>query len=552
MSSQDDEKRVIQPTLSVGRNIFKDVSWPNALLLVPLSLAIYLGLDSISYVHAPQDIEITLWSPMIAWLIILVLIYGIKAAPVTILAPALSEIVLRHAGPFSLQAMAAAGSIGCVYTAAGLTIRRAQRDRLQLSVRWLSLVLIVIVIAALLNALLYSAALILAGSITKSAYLETARISWVGDMNGIVVLLPLFIFGFSGEKPWQASALRSHSVLLACQALALIVAFWFTFYFSDSLRNDPFYLLFLPVIWVALRWGVGLTAIVLGIVQIAIVFLVAPRNSAESFLFVQLLMVVLAGTGLFMGIATSQNATFATVVRAHDNQLAKLNAQMAVSEMHSAIAHELNNPLSALLNYVQSAALLLDRPGSMPASIREIIDKAQNEAVRSVEVLRKLRTFYRIGEVRRETVDAKQLVSEALAGMQAKIHSAGITCSMEVSQFVPTVVADPMQMAMVMQNLLANAIDAVSGLAPRQRKITVCVRQVADNVEIHVIDTGTGMPASLSGQLFRPLFSIKAGGMGLGLAICRALVEANDGRIWLVSSASHGTEVAFSLPAQAN
>jgi two-component system sensor kinase FixL len=261
-------------------------------------------------------------------------------------------------------------------------------------------------------------------------------------------------------------------------------------------------------------------------------------------------MVLLAATGLFMSISTSENRRLAALVREHDSQLAALNAHMAVTEMHAAISHELNNPLTALFNYVRSAAMMLDVPGEPRSAVGDVIDKAQQEAMRAVEVVSKLRTFYRTGEVRSDVIDPQKLAGECVAALQPRIQFAGIACTTEVAQNVPQIKADALQISMVIQNLLANAIDVLAGTASR-RKIALRIAQVGSNVEFHVIDNGGGMPESVAAQLFQPLNSTKSSGMGLGLAICRALVEANDGRIWLVASGPGGTDIAFSLPAHA-
>jgi signal transduction histidine kinase len=116
---------------------------------------------------------------------------------------------------------------------------------------------------------------------------------------------------------------------------------------------------------------------------------------------------------------------------------------------------------------------------------------------------------------------------------------------------VPLVVADPLQLSMVMQNLLDNAVDATAASAGPQRKIVVNVAQRSSELVIQVNDSGSGIPGELAAQLFRPVLSSKPGGLGLGLAICRALVEGSDGRIWLVRTGAAGTQIAFSLPVQA-
>ena len=512
-------------------------------------IVVYIGLDSLSYAHDLLNTEISPWSPMIAWMIIIVLKYGPRAVPLTVLTPAIAEIVLRSAAPLSLQALGAAGSIGCAYTAAGLVIRHWQRERPQLTSRWLSLVLAVIAIAALVDALIYCHVLTIAGKLTSEPYLAAVRIDWVGDVNGIIVLLPLLLI-WNSPQSGRVRELPARPGLVTVQALSLGAAFWLAFFFTGDTHHDLFYLLFLPVIWIALRWGVNATAFALGTLQLGVVIFVAPQSSGDSFVAVQLLMVLLAATGLYMGISTSENRQLTALVLAHDSQHRALNAQMAVSEMHAAIAHELNNPLAALFNYVRSAGLLLDRPDREPGAVRAVIEKAQTEASRSVDVLSRLRTLYRRGEVHPESVDLRQLASESIATLQTKLQFAEVSCSLEAAPKLPKVLADPLQLSMVLQNLLLNAMDAMSDLPVRRRKIAVRLLPVAATVEVHVIDSGPGMPASISEQLFRPLNSPKATGMGLGLAICRALVEANEGRIWLVSSGADGTEIGFALPAQ--
>src|SRR4029077_10701482 len=166
---------------------------------------------------------------------------------------------------------------------------------------------------------------------------------------------------------------------------------------SDPAIQTPFYLLFLPIIWIALRWGAGVTAVVLAALQIGIVAFVAKHNTPESFLSIQVLMVLLAGTGWFLGISQSENTRINALMRSKDGELSSLNARMAVSELTSAIGHELNNPLAALVNYLRSASLMMDLPNFDRAPLQSALDKAQGEATRSVNVIRKLRELFRFG-----------------------------------------------------------------------------------------------------------------------------------------------------------
>jgi signal transduction histidine kinase len=137
---------------------------------------------------------------------------------------------------------------------------------------------------------------------------------------------------------------------------------------------------------------------------------------------------------------------------------------------------------------------------------------------------------------------------EGLAAMQIKLRAAGMDADLEVEADLPLIAADPLQLSMVLQNLLANAYDAVCSSGPRRGRIAVVVTRRANDVIFSVEDSGCGIPERLHDQIFRPVTSTKSTGMGLGLAICRSLVEANEGRIWLVRSDASGTCIAFSIP----
>jgi C4-dicarboxylate-specific signal transduction histidine kinase len=224
---------------------------------------------------------------------------------------------------------------------------------------------------------------------------------------------------------------------------------------------------------------------------------------------------------------------------------------MSVSEMQSAVAHELNNPLAALVNYLRSAKLLLAQSPGASEPLRSTIEKADAEATRSIEVLRNLRNLYRGGTAQRRSLDPKKSILEVVAGLRNRLQAADISWELDMPATVPLVVADPLQLSMVMQNLLDNAVDATAASAGPQRKIVVNVAQRSSELVIQVNDSGSGIPGELAAQLFRPVLSSKPGGLGLGLAICRALVEGSDGRIWLVRTGAAGTQIAFSLPVQA-
>jgi two-component system sensor kinase FixL len=535
----------------VDDNKPKNRKYLGGIWAMAIFVAVYLLLDRASHFNNIARTEIAPWAPHVALLIFVAMYRGVRAAPITMITPGIAECVWRPIPPMSVQFLGATVCIGCTYTIVGLILRRMQRRLREPSIAWFATFCAVIGIAALLDAALYPEFLIKTAKLPAGSLLTAVRTDWVGDVNGIIVLVPLSVLLYMGE-PGKIGEVRAHLGLLVMQATALTCAFLLTFpeiwgFPQDDTRN-PFYLLYLPIIWIALRWGACVTAVALAALQLAIVAFVAVSISEESFLAIQVLMVLLACTGLFMGISVSERARISQLMRSKETELSSLHARMAVSEMNAAIGHELNNPLAALVNYLTSASLILDVPVLDRASLKSALVKAHGEAIRSINVLRKLREFFRSGVVRPELVDPKMLASEGLAAMQAKFRHAHITAVIEPAVEIPAIAADPLQMAMVLQNLLTNAYDALQASSPEHRRIKIGVAHVGDEVMLSVADTGPGIPEAIQDRLFRPVTSTKPVGMGLGLAICRSLVEANDGRISVLRSDSDGTMVAVFIP----
>jgi two-component system sensor kinase FixL len=516
--------------------------------LASLYVAVYLLLDKLSFIHALQGTEITPWSPDVALLICVAVRCGLLAAPLTIATPWLGEILLRHADPLGIQATAAMASIGLVYTLAGLVLRRAFRQWPLQSVAGFALALAVMVAGALLNALAYSAALVLDGKLGAGTLLAAVRTSWVGDVNGIITWLPLMLFVCGGaHEPGRVTARRAGLLLL--QSIAMLATFWLVFAEAGTLHLQLFYLLFVPVVWIALQWGVGVTSFALSVLQLGVVLWVAPASTPESFIAVQLLMIVLAATGQFLAITVSERLRMLKTVQAQGKQLAQLKQQHAVTELSAAIAHELNNPLGALLNYLRSASILLKLPDAPRASMQDTLDKAVGEATRSIEVLKKLRAYFRTGAARRQPLAARSAVAEAIAQIQSGARRGHVRLALTAAPDLPQILADPLQLSVILQNLIGNALESAASAGADRGKVSVNIRAEGEEVVFQIDDNGPGVPEHLRDELFHSVHSSKPEGMGLGLAICRSLVASNRGRIWLAGSSAEGASFAFSIPA---
>ena len=219
----------------------------------------------------------------------------------------------------------------------------------------------------------------------------------------------------------------------------------------------------------------------------------------------------------------------------------------AMGEMASTLAHELNQPLTAIANYLRGAErLIASASDDSLVTAREALDKASAQALRAGQIIRRMRDFVGRGESERRVESLAKLVEEAsaLALLGAKEH--GVRVSFRLDPTADYVLADRVQIEQVLVNLMRNAIEAM--LAGNRRELTIATASLADgSVEVSVADTGHGIAPDIAGQLFQPFITTKATGMGLGLSISRSIVEAHGGVIAAERNTEGGTTFRFTL-----
>ncbi|MCR5876170.1 PAS domain S-box protein [Phenylobacterium sp. J426] len=218
----------------------------------------------------------------------------------------------------------------------------------------------------------------------------------------------------------------------------------------------------------------------------------------------------------------------------------------ALGEMASALAHELNQPLSATSNYVKGSVRLLDREPLDKAKIREALNQAGEQTLRAGQIIRRLRDFVSKGETERRLESLPPMLEQAGALAMVGAKERGVRLRFEVDADVGLVLADKVQVQQVVLNLMRNAIDAMEGM-PR-RELVVGARPYEDDmVEVWVADSGPGVSSEVADQLFQPFVTTKREGMGVGLSISRTIVEAHGGRIWVEPNPSGGAIFHFTL-----
>ena len=228
-------------------------------------------------------------------------------------------------------------------------------------------------------------------------------------------------------------------------------------------------------------------------------------------------------------------------------ELVHVSRLTALGEMASALAHELNQPLSAIANYLKGSRMLLGRDEVPHERVADAVDRAANEALRAGEIIRRLRDFVSRGETERSLESLSKLIEEAsaLALVGAKEH--GIHVRFDFDPEVDLVLADKVQIQQVVLNLIRNAIDAMTESPTRH--LEVGVTAVGDNMaQIMVADTGPGISPEVAEQLFQPFVTTKRTGMGVGLSISRTIVEAHGGKIWVEGNAGGGAVFRFTIP----
>jgi two-component system sensor kinase FixL len=231
------------------------------------------------------------------------------------------------------------------------------------------------------------------------------------------------------------------------------------------------------------------------------------------------------------------------------SELVHVSRLTAMGEMASALAHELNQPLAAITNYMKGSRRLL--AGSQDPNIQKIegaMDRAAEQALRAGQIIRRLRDFVSRGESERRVESLAKLIEEAGALGLAGAREQSVQLRFNLDSLADLVLVDRVQIQQVLVNLFRNALEAMAH-SPR-RELVATNRKVADDmIEVEVSDTGTGFPDDVKPNLFQTFFTTKETGMGVGLSISRSIIEAHGGRMWAENNEAGGATFRFTLPA---
>ncbi len=611
-------------------------------------LIAYVMLDWLSHLR-----DITPWNPQAGLTLALLLVAGPRQAIWTAVAAFLAEIVVRGVPALWLPVFATAAAIAGSYMLAAILLRiRGVNGPIESPEQVISLVCVIVPVT-LLSSVLYAFAL------PHSAEQSTGNVVryWVGDLNGVLTLTPLLLvakdwrLGLHGvrQRPWEVSA----------QIVSVLAALWIRL--GPHAINDLVYVypLFVPVVWIAFRWGVVGAALCTLTLQIGLI-VAADGNDDRLLGNLQFFAVTLGTAGLLLGatvssraaalrhvarreaeqraiLSTAPDAVVATnasgrivsanpaalhlfqlttaelvgqdleqrlpsiqvnaeagrvslegrrgdgspvpldvawarldapategiiliirdvterlasaaQLRERDTALARAMRFAVVGEFSSALTHELNQPITALVSYVRASQILAAPLCDQDARLPETLDKAAREAIRTSDILRRLRDFYHGGASHLETIQTESLINSVVKTYENRVRQLGVNLQCSFAAKLPSVQADPIQIEMILHNLMSNALDALLDRSETTRKIALTVSQRGTDILIELDDSGPGVGADISARIFDPFVTTKPGGMGLGLTISRTLLRSHGGDLWSERGSLEGARFVVRLP----
>jgi two-component system sensor kinase FixL len=485
----------------------------------------YIALDWASYIDPVGPFNITPWNPQPALAIVWMMMSGLAHAPAVMATILLADIVVRHApGGYAITVMTGFVLAGG-YTAIALALKALLRDTGLRSTRQLTVFASVVVAGTGVVGAGFIGVLHTSGSLAATPFGSAWLRFWIGDAVGILVTAPLlFAAADAARRSALLSLARRPEALLQATVLAATVWLIFEGFGTDPSRH--FYLLFLPLIWIAVRFGMNGAIVATAIVQLGVVLGIHGETGIPlPVVELQALMAALTLTGLFLGVMVDERQRAEEGLR-HTLRLA------AAGEMAGAIAHEVNQPLTAVVNYGRSAQMLLERPQSGSAQMQEIIGKILSEADRASEVVRRLRDFFRAGTTRLEVVQLEDLLGTVRRMGDSTINARAISLEIENATSLPPLFVDRLQIEVILRNLLVNSVESLTASGRDGGRIRVLVERHDDTrVRIVVADNGPGLSSAAREHLFEPFVSGKPTGMGLGLAVSRAIAEAHGGTL---------------------
>lgn len=506
-------------------------------------LASYVALDWASYVQPFGQFGITPWNPHTGLSLALILLLGKRFLPLLFAAPLLADLIVRHLPAPLPVALLLSLVVGAGYSIASLILLNRklqfQIELTRLHDVWLLLLAAATSTAAV--ACLYVAILASADLISWSDFIVAALRLWVGDVTGIAVVTP-FALVMAANRQFRVSWENLAQFAVMCAALLSV------FLGPPTPQFYRFYLLFLPVIWISMRSGLSGACAGLVVTQLALMFVIEFLVPGQVDVTIyQEMMLVLTLTGLTAGGVVMERERAEYRLRLQQDTHARLTRLGSINELSATVVHEINQPLSAAATYTRLLAEELGEREFSIAQARQSAEKANAQVQRAAAVVRRLRDLIQTGRAEQSSTEVSQLLNAALEIVGPELHRAGVSITYQIEGDLPRIAVDVLQIEQVLINLVRNACEAIEGSGRSAGVIVVKAgRSAKGELEIVVGDNGPGFDAEQITNPFVPFHTTKRGGLGIGLNLCRSIIDAHGGRIWLANG-EQGAEVHVTL-----
>ncbi|HEX6690121.1 MAG TPA: MASE1 domain-containing protein, partial [Burkholderiales bacterium] len=395
----------------------------------------------------------------------------------------------------------------------------------------------------------------------EGEYLELVRMRVFSNVLAELTVAPLVLtwaaFGMARLRQAPPQRYVEAALLFAGLLAASLVAFDLPL--VDANAAPALFYAPLPfLLWAAVRLGAVGTASALALLVTVTIWGAVnglgpfaggePQDTARD---MQLFLIAVAVPMLLLAVALEEGSRVERDAREQRLQLTHLSRVAMLGELSGGIAHELNQPLTAILSNAQAAQRFLANGNADPAELADILGDIIAADQRAGEVIRRLRALFKRGETQFQRLDANELVSEVLSIVHGDLVTRSVEVQAQLGDGLPAVEGDRIELQQVMLNLIFNACEAMSGLEGGKRALTVRSIAVDGGVQVSFIDRGPGFPAEQYARLFEPFYTTKAQGLGLGLSISRSIMVAHGGRVWGSATPGRGATFHIFLPARA-
>jgi signal transduction histidine kinase len=502
---------------------------------------ILIAVDKLSYIHPIGHLNITPWNPPAALDVLFLYWAGSAWMAWLYITLGLTDVLVRGISFFTPAVVLGNAVLVACYASIAFCFRHILKKRLQTQDRYQLLKLgLVLVVGAAITALAYVSTQSLVGGIPQGSAWEAAHRFFIGDLLGFFVVLPLIFVATDQRRKSQYVLMFGSGTFWFLIGL-LVVCLWFIFSLPIESQMKYFFTLFFVLSLLAATYSLPGATFAAALVQLPLVFSTSGLGaSPEVLMDLQIVMLTLSLTGLIIGMVVDE--------RMQAEQKLRDSLQLiAAGELAGSLAHELHQPMSALSAYSESAMMLLsnaDRDANKLEKAKEVLRKIVAETLRASEIVRGLRGYFIGGASNLQQASAKKIVNDCIDRLEKRILSTGVAVEKRYENKNDFLWVDLVQISTAIGNLLKNAIDASSN----GMRVSVYLSDVGEHsISIRVFDEGEPLSGDMVEKVFRPFYTQKKDGLGLGLSVSKSLVENNGGVLRYVDDPSKCFEIILPI-----